>query len=233
VRPKTTGARLGSDVAGANGDLSVYWLTNPNNTLEGNVAAATEGWGFFVHTRLGPRGLSAARWPNVRPHTTPLARFDGNSAHSVRVCCEIEADNVDGGDSPTVTPNSPPANWQPKNPDGSWADTVISGFSCHHAFDNGFWARMGFMRLVGTRWADTPEGVQMATTGTHVSAPATNRLQDSMCACLACMVFLLARVEHAPATVGLGSGRGAASSVALGPTQTQSLPPPTQFRRLL
>ncbi|KAI8476289.1 MAG: hypothetical protein J3K34DRAFT_365184 [Monoraphidium minutum] len=36
VRPKTTGARLGSDAAGANGDLSVFWLTNPDNTLESN-----------------------------------------------------------------------------------------------------------------------------------------------------------------------------------------------------
>ena len=45
VLPKTAGARLGSDRAGANGDLSVYWITNPDNTFEDNVAAATEGWG--------------------------------------------------------------------------------------------------------------------------------------------------------------------------------------------
>ena len=180
MRPKTTGARLGSDQAGANGDLSVFWITNPNNTIVGNAAAASEGWGFFIHTRLGPRGLSAARWPNVRPSTTPLARFDGNSAHSVRLCMEMEADAVDAGDSPVISPASSPANWQPKNADGSWAETVLSNFTCHHAFASGFWARMGFMRLVGTRWADMAEAVQLATIGSHPFAPATNRLDDSM-----------------------------------------------------
>lgn len=182
MRPKTTGARLGSDAVGPNGDLSVYWVSNPNNVLINNAAAATEGWGFFIHTRLSARGPSAARWPDVRPSVTPLARFDGNSAHSVRMCLEMEADAVDAGDSPPVSPNSPPANWQPRNPDGSWADTVVSNFTCHHAFSAGFWARMGFMRLVGTRWADMPEGVQMATTGTHVTTPGTNYLIDAMCA---------------------------------------------------
>lgn len=29
VRPKTEGARLGSDRDGPNGDLSVFWITNP------------------------------------------------------------------------------------------------------------------------------------------------------------------------------------------------------------
>ena len=144
------------------------------------MAAASEGWGFFVHTRLGVRGMSAAAYPNVRPYKTPLARFSGNSAHSVRVCLEMEADAVDAGDSPPVSPNSPPANWQPVNPDGTWADTVISSFTCHHAFSNGFWARMGFMRLVGTQWADTPEAVQMASSGSHVSTPGSSRLENAL-----------------------------------------------------
>lgn len=132
VRPKTAGARLGSDRAGPGGDLSVYWITNPDNTFEANAAAATEGWGFFIHTRLGPRGLSKARWPALRPSETPLKRFVGNSAHSCRVCLEIEADAVDGGDSPKVQPDSPPANWQPKNPNGSPATTQVADFTCHH-----------------------------------------------------------------------------------------------------
>jgi hypothetical protein len=132
VRPKLTGARLGSDRAGANGDLSVFWITNPDNSLEGNVAAATEGWGFFIHTRLGPRGLSAARWPALRPSRTPLRAFSGNAAHSCRMCLEAEADAVDSGDEPPVTPNSSPANWEPRLADGSPAETLILNFTCHH-----------------------------------------------------------------------------------------------------
>lgn len=59
-------------------------ITNPNNTFEGNVAAATEGWGWFVHTRLRARGASQARWPSIQPSATPLRRFAGNS---VRTAC--------------------------------------------------------------------------------------------------------------------------------------------------
>lgn len=64
------GARLGSDMAGANGDLSVFWITNPDNTLEGNAAAATEGWGFFVHTR----------WPTVCQLGVGFGRASPNSS---------------------------------------------------------------------------------------------------------------------------------------------------------
>lgn len=41
--------------------------------------------GFFIHTRLAPRGLSQARWPGLRPSATPLRRFVDNSAHSCRM----------------------------------------------------------------------------------------------------------------------------------------------------
>jgi hypothetical protein len=116
--------------------------TNPPASA-GNIAAATPGWGFFVHTRLAPRGLSKARWPAVRPFRTPLGRFINNAAHSARMCLEMEADGVDGGDSPPVNPDSPPANWQPANPDGSWAETRVEGFTCHHAFVGGFCEWMG------------------------------------------------------------------------------------------
>lgn len=132
VRPKLSGARLGSERAGPGGDLSVFWITNPDNTFEGNAAAGTEGWGYFVHTRLGARGPSASRWPSLAPHRTPLRTFLNNSAHSCRLCLEMEADSVDAGDAPPVVPNSPPANWEPRRPDGSWAETRIEGFTCHH-----------------------------------------------------------------------------------------------------
>ncbi|KAL4443276.1 hypothetical protein ABPG75_011013 [Micractinium tetrahymenae] len=178
VRPKLSGARLGSDRAGPGGDLSVFWITNPDNTFEGNAAAATEGWGFFVHTRLAPRGLSAASWPALAPHRTPLRSFVNNSAHSCRLCLEMEADAVDGGDSLPVVPNSAPANWQPRNADGSWAEMRIEGFTCHHSFSAGMWVRMGGMRFVRTAWADQPEALQLAVTGTHIAPPGANALED-------------------------------------------------------
>lgn len=56
---------------------------------------------------------------------------------------------MDGGDWPAITPTSPPANWQPRNADGSWAETLIERFSCHHR-----WAWSGpHACLVGVRAA--------------------------------------------------------------------------------
>ena len=87
--------------------------TNPDNTLEDNAAAATEGWGFFVHTRLAPRGLSATRWPDVRPYLTPLRRFAGNWAHSCRMCLEMEADAVDAGGWAALWGGDGVGGWRP------------------------------------------------------------------------------------------------------------------------
>jgi hypothetical protein len=101
-------------------------------------------------------------------------------AHSVRMCLEMEADAVDAGDSPVISPDSLPANWQPKNPDGTWAETLISGFTCHHAFSAGLWSRMGLMRLVDTRWADCPEALQFATSGDHVAVPGVSYLTNAL-----------------------------------------------------
>ncbi len=54
-----------------------YWITHPNNTIEGNVAAGTIGTGFwyiFPHNDLGP-GL-------VNPQKAPFGSFKNNVAHS-------------------------------------------------------------------------------------------------------------------------------------------------------
>ncbi len=55
-----------------------FWITHPNNTIEGNVAAGTVGTGFwyiFPHNDIGP-GL-------VNPQTAPFGSFKNNVAHSV------------------------------------------------------------------------------------------------------------------------------------------------------
>ena len=44
----------------------------------------------------------------------------------------MEADAVDGGDWPAITPSSPPANWEPRGADGTWVETRIERFTCHH-----------------------------------------------------------------------------------------------------
>ncbi|MCP3164213.1 G8 domain-containing protein [Myxococcus qinghaiensis] len=61
-----------------------YWITNPQNTFEDNVAAGTEGTGFWFAFPDKPMGLSAEvdRFKDMPVRTLPLISFKGNSAHS-------------------------------------------------------------------------------------------------------------------------------------------------------
>nr|MCU0417988.1 hypothetical protein [Cytophagaceae bacterium] len=63
---------------------SSFWITNPNNTVEGNVAAGTEGTGFWFALPRTPTGLSAAlpRYSGMQPFREQLGVFRNNKAHS-------------------------------------------------------------------------------------------------------------------------------------------------------
>jgi hypothetical protein len=61
---------------------SVFWITNPANTFRNNVAAGTEGRGYWLAFSDRTKGLSSGE-PN-RPRFTPLTLFDKNAAHSSR-----------------------------------------------------------------------------------------------------------------------------------------------------
>ncbi|MEQ9289520.1 MAG: G8 domain-containing protein [Cyclobacteriaceae bacterium] len=61
-----------------------YWITNPNNYFENNVAAGTEGTGFwfaFPESPMGPSG-SLPYFSGMNPSTQPLGSFDGFVAHT-------------------------------------------------------------------------------------------------------------------------------------------------------
>ena len=61
-----------------------YWITNPNNVFEDNVAAGTEGTGFWFAFPTSPMGDSAVEpyFSGLEPHKEPLGKFDRNTAHS-------------------------------------------------------------------------------------------------------------------------------------------------------
>ena len=61
-----------------------YWITNPNNYFENNVAAGTEGTGFwfaFPEKPLFDSG-NLPYFQGLNPSTQPLGRFDGFVAHT-------------------------------------------------------------------------------------------------------------------------------------------------------
>ncbi len=64
---------------------SSYWITNPNNYFENNVAAGTEGTGFwFAFPEGGPMGLSSNLnyFNGIIPWKQPLGSFEGFVAHT-------------------------------------------------------------------------------------------------------------------------------------------------------
>ncbi|CAI5468223.1 unnamed protein product [Closterium sp. Yama58-4] len=63
---------------------STFWITNPNNTFIGNVAAGSSDSGFWFQLEADVKGPSAlyARAAAMAPKLMPLGLFVGNAAHS-------------------------------------------------------------------------------------------------------------------------------------------------------
>jgi hypothetical protein len=61
-----------------------YWITNPNNYFENNVAAGTEGTGFWFAFPEKPMFASGtlSYFNGINPSNQPLGRFDGFVAHT-------------------------------------------------------------------------------------------------------------------------------------------------------
>ena len=73
-----------SDNEAQNRTPASYWITNPRNTFEDNVAAGTEGTAYWFIMPTGTTGPSASRayYNGARPNREPLESFARNSAHS-------------------------------------------------------------------------------------------------------------------------------------------------------
>ena len=61
---------------------AVFWISNPTNTFRGNVAAGSEGSGFWYDLPAAPTGLSTDR-TDIQPRHEPFGEFTDNVAHSI------------------------------------------------------------------------------------------------------------------------------------------------------
>lgn len=59
---------------------ATFWITNPDNVIEGNVAAGSEGHGFWYALPEHPTGPSSTS--RIWPQRTPLKLFTNNVTHS-------------------------------------------------------------------------------------------------------------------------------------------------------
>ena len=156
--PATGEAVLPSDTRPAS-----YWITNPDNTYRGNVAAGSRGIGFWCAFPASPTGLSVGA-PDL-PRRTPLREFKDNVAHSNRSV----GLNVDDG--PTMDGTTEVTNYSPRQDPAADSPAVIADFTGLRAWKNqgrGVWLRGSNQRLTNAVLADNGIGATFAANETFV-----------------------------------------------------------------
>jgi hypothetical protein len=149
---------LASDVAPA-----TFWMTNPDNTWRDNVAAGSEGHGFWLALPEHPTGLSttAAVWPQY----LPLREFSGNVAHSNR----INGLHADDGPAPDGTTRTTFYTPRRDRTDASTTVTAtLENFSAWKNVVRGAWIRGSNIVMKGGVLADNRIGATFAATNTYL-----------------------------------------------------------------
>ncbi len=139
------------------GGSSGFWLTNPDNTIRGNVVADAEGVGFWLaypRTPLGPsRGV-----PLIPDHMA-FGIFDSNTAHSNNEL-GLNLDWVPVDEEGRVQPNSyqPTVDMVTGRYD-NWQRCKLSRFTTYKHRQGGMWNRVS--------WPDYEHWVSADNRGTY------------------------------------------------------------------
>jgi cell migration-inducing and hyaluronan-binding protein len=142
---------------------SSYWITNPDNTYRGNVAAGSRGIGFWCAFPASPTGLSVGAAD--LPRRTPLREFRDNVAHSNRSV----GLNVDDG--PTMDGTTEVTNYSPRQDPAADSPVVIADFTGLRGWKNqgrGAWLRGSNLRMTNAVMADNGIGATFAASETFV-----------------------------------------------------------------
>lgn len=168
-------------ILGHDGDPSGFWLTNPDNTVRGNVVGDSEGKGFWLAYPKGSLGLSQK--VNLRPDRMPFGVFADNVAHSSRE--GIHLDNPPTRADPGQTESN---KYIPMREDYNRAVEVDYDFSKWLRFrleritvyKNGTnWGSGGFWNRVS--WPDYVNWVSADNTGTFFAGAGDNgRITQSL-----------------------------------------------------
>ncbi|HEX7242604.1 MAG TPA: G8 domain-containing protein, partial [Longimicrobiaceae bacterium] len=154
--PAASEAVLPSDTRPA-----TFWITNPANAYRGNVAAGSQGFGFWYALPEHPTGFSTDA--SVWPRRTPLGEFSGNVAHSNRSA----ALNVDDGPRPDGTTET--TSYRPRQTPGAESPAVVAEFRDFTGYKNSgraVWLRGSSQLLTGAMLADNAIGATFAASET-------------------------------------------------------------------
>lgn len=156
-------AEWGEQVTPSDLQASGYWISNPDNVVDRNVAAGAPHAGFslsFPEHPLGPSSNSA-----IWPRRTPLRSFSGNTAHSVGFAGLY----VDGGERSDRTTRT---TWyeprlDPADPSSDHVTPVFRNFDAWKSRHYGIWIRtFSGARVVRATLADNWRSAYLANIST-------------------------------------------------------------------
>ncbi|WP_425146107.1 G8 domain-containing protein [Deinococcus sp.] len=131
---------------------SLYWISNPDNVLHGNVAAGAAHSGFWYN--LTEHGSGPGASPALWPRRTPLGGFYGNVSHS-NTYNGLFVDNLKNPPGVLAPPNYEPT-----------ARAVFRDLTAYKNRRRGVWLRGRDMDVIGARLADNAIGATFAAADT-------------------------------------------------------------------
>ncbi|MEM7129833.1 MAG: G8 domain-containing protein [Chloroflexota bacterium] len=141
---------------------AVYWITNPANTFRNNVAAGSQGTGFWIALPEHPTGPSYTT--SIRPNRLPMQEFSGNVAHSNTVNGLHLDDGPTGDEAGTIGTTYYAVYTDPEDTDSDVLDVTLTNFTAYKNRNNGAWLRGRNHIIDGAIFADNAQGVTFAST---------------------------------------------------------------------
>ncbi len=160
--------------------VSTFWITNPDNIYQGNVAAGSDQIGFWIALPQHPTGqfegteISKKTWPR----RMPLRAFSGNTAHS-----NFDGLMFDRGQNPdgtfSVGGAGHEAHADPADPKSKVMPAVVEDYTGYKNRNGAIWGRGEYHLFKNLKLADNAIGFTHAA-GAVGSAPYTSRVTDSL-----------------------------------------------------
>ena len=160
--------------------VASYWITNPDNTYIGNVAAGSDETGFWLSLPEHPNGafLGSEASQNTWPRRTLLRAFRDNVAHSnfdgFLFDRNINEDNTFNLAGNTYLPKENPA-----DPASKTLETHFDNLTTYKNRNGGFWGRGELFVVRNLKSADNAIGMTMSS-GAFGNEAFTSLLVDSL-----------------------------------------------------
>ena len=157
---------------------SSFWITNPDNTYRGNVAAGSDSTGFWLAFPVHPSGAFEGSDDslNTWPRRTKFREFKGNVSHS-------NVDSFMGDRAPRADGHFAVGGYialaDPTDEKSAQVVDVIEDFTAYKNRNSGIWARGELHLYKGLKFADNGIGFTHAS-GAFGQAPYTSRVMDSV-----------------------------------------------------